>query len=143
MTENCSSQVNYYNGRKVTHWRRIFARKDGNPTIMNKIVSETPDEMEARVGEGIRKLRLHRNIDQGTLAERAGVSRSALRSLESGKGSTLHTLMAILRVLGRESWLDTLAPIASIDPMTMPRSASERQRASAAPRRRTRAGRPS
>jgi transcriptional regulator with XRE-family HTH domain len=108
--------------------------KDENPTVMKRVAFETPSEMEARVGESIRKLRLHRNIDQATLAERAGISRSALRNLESGKGSTLHTLMSILRVLGRESWLDTLAPIPSIDPMTMPRRASIRQRASS-PRR--------
>ena len=43
--------------------------------------SMTPDQMVARVGENIKALRLQRNIEQITLAERAGVSRTALKNL--------------------------------------------------------------
>ena len=98
--------------------------------------SMTPDQMVERIGENIRTLRLLRNIDQGTLSERAGVSRSALKNLESGSGCTLRTLVSVLRALGQESWLDTLAPIATVDPMTMPRTGHVRERArSKTPRR--------
>ncbi|VVE18494.1 MULTISPECIES: helix-turn-helix transcriptional regulator [Pandoraea] len=100
--------------------------------------SMTPDQMVARVGENIKALRLQRNIDQLTLAERAGVSRSALKNLENGSGCTLRTLVSVLRALGQESWIDSLAPVATINPMTMPRSGVTRTRASVKSARRSR-----
>lgn len=95
------------------------------PTTLN-----TLDEMEAATGEQLKALRLQRNLDQVTVAARAGVSVRALRSLEAGSGSTLHTFVAVLRALGREGWLETIAPVASINPLTLPRHKKERQRAS-------------
>lgn len=90
----------------------------------------TTEEMEAGLGEKLRTLRLSRNLDQKTLAERAGVSVRALRSLESGQGSTIKTLVSVLRALGRQTWLDTIAPVATINPLTLTREAQPRQRAS-------------
>lgn len=92
--------------------------------------SLTPDEMEAELGDQLRRLRLSKNLDQKTVAERAGVSVRALRNLESGAGSSIKTLVSVIRVLGRESWLDTIAPIASINPLALTREAAPRQRAS-------------
>lgn len=90
----------------------------------------TTAELEAKLGGNLRALRLDRNIDQKTLAERAGISLRAVKNLEGGSGSTLKTLMAVLRALNRENWLDTVAPVASINPLMMTRSAAPRQRAS-------------
>ena len=90
--------------------------------------TSVPD-LEAEVGTSLRALRLDRNLEQATLAERAGVSLSALKRLESGRGSTTHTLISVLRALGREDWLKTIAPVATINPLTMPRSAKPRRRA--------------
>lgn len=90
----------------------------------------TPEEMEAELGEKLRRLRLNKNLDQQTLAERSGVSVRALRNLESGQGSSLKTLIRVLRSLGRESWLQTVAPMATINPLTLTRVAKPRQRAS-------------
>ncbi len=89
----------------------------------------TPGEIEADVGEKLRALRLLRDIDQFSLAARAGVSVSALKTLESGRGTTLHTLVRVVRALGREDWFATIAPIATINPLTMTRAAQPRQRA--------------
>lgn len=89
-----------------------------------------PEEMEVELGEKLKTLRLFRNIDQKTLAERAGVSVRALRSLEAGQGSTLKTLVCVLRALGRQEWLNTVAPIATINPLSLTREAKPRQRAS-------------
>lgn len=96
---------------------------------------KTNAELEADIGEKLRSLRLLKNLDQKTLAERAGISLSALKSLESGSGSSLKSLVGVLRALGREAWLDTIAPVATINPMQMTHAAKPRQRA--APRRRT------
>ncbi|WP_455286552.1 helix-turn-helix domain-containing protein [Cupriavidus necator] len=68
-------------------------------------------------GDGIRALgplktyRIHRNLDQATLSKHARVSVRALRNLESGNGSTLRTLIQMLRALGQESWLYTIVPV--------------------------------
>lgn len=96
----------------------------------------TPNEMEAEIGGYLRTYRIHRNIDQATLSERAGVSVRALRNLEAGNGSSLHTLCRVLKSLGREGWLDVIAPVPSINPLMLTRQAKPRQRASK-PRRKT------
>ena len=49
-------------------------------------ISKTTEEWEAELGEQARNLRLRQNLDQQTLAERAGVGLSALKNLESGHG---------------------------------------------------------
>lgn len=87
-------------------------------------------EQEALLGERLKALRLNQNLDQMTLAERAGISVGTLKNLENGSGSSLKTLVAVVRVLGREEWLSTIAPIATINPLNMPRAAQQRQRAS-------------
>src|SRR5271168_1995581 len=89
----------------------------------------TIGDLEAKLGSKLRLLRLDRNLEQATLAERAGVSRNALKRLELGRGSTTHTLLSVLRALGRENWLETIAPVATINPLTMTRAAKPRQRA--------------
>lgn len=99
-------------------------------------VNQTPEEIEVALGENLRRLRINKNLEQKIVAERAGVSLRTLRNLESGNGSSLHTLIRVLRVLGRESWLATIAPIATIDPLMMTRYALPRQRASK-PRKKT------
>lgn len=90
----------------------------------------TPDEMAAILGEHLRTHRIHRNIDQKTLAQRAGISVRALRNLESGDGSSMHTLCRVLKALGGEAWLDTIAPYPTINPLMPTREAKPRQRAS-------------
>jgi len=62
----------------------------------------TPQEIETELGERLKYLRVHRNLDQVTLAARAGISVRTLRNLESGSGSSLRTLIQVLRTLGRE-----------------------------------------
>lgn len=91
--------------------------------------ASTPEEIEAGIGEKLRALRLSRDLDQIGLAARAGVSVSALRSLEAGSGSTLRTLVRVARALGREDWFASIAPVATINPLTMLRRAQPRQRA--------------
>lgn len=92
--------------------------------------ANTIGEFEAEVGSQIKTLRLKRNIDRATLAVQAGCSVSALKNLESGHGSTLRTLIAIVRALGREDWLRTVGPVVTISPLSLPKSGRTRQRAS-------------
>jgi transcriptional regulator with XRE-family HTH domain len=90
----------------------------------------TVEEREADLGEKLKMLRLSKNLGQKTLAERAGVSTRAVRSLENGEGSTVRTLVCVIRALGREAWFDSVAPVATIDPLALNREAEPRRRAS-------------
>lgn len=92
-------------------------------------MNSTVDELESELGERIRAYRLTKNLQQTTLAERAGVGITALRNLENGHGSTVKTLLRVVRALGREEWLHTVAPVATVNPLTLTRQAQPRIRA--------------
>jgi transcriptional regulator with XRE-family HTH domain len=91
-------------------------------------VIRTSAEMEQLLGSRLRELRLLKDLDQKSLAERAGISLNAVKHLESGKGARVNSLIKVLRALERTDWLDTLAPIVSISPMQMLKSASREPR---------------
>lgn len=85
---------------------------------------------EVELGRQIRTLRLRRNLDQQQLADRAGIALNAVKNLESGKGSTVRSLLQTVRVLNREDWIRSLAPPVSISPIQMLKTKAPRQRAS-------------
>lgn len=70
----------------------------------------TPEELEGTLGRNIRSVRIARQLTQVEVADLANVSLGALKHLERGAGSTTTTLVKVLRALGQEGWLDTLAP---------------------------------
>jgi transcriptional regulator with XRE-family HTH domain len=76
-------------------------------------------EWEALVGDQIRRVRIAKNLDQAGLAELANISIGAVSNLERGKGSSLRTLIAVLRALGRTEWLESLAPTVAVSPMQL------------------------
>ena len=88
------------------------------------------ESYETELGHQLRSLRLRQNLDQRVLAERAGVALNAVKRLEAGKGSTLSSLIQVLRVLGRADWLNSLAPAVSVSPMQMLKGKAPRKRAS-------------
>ena len=100
--------------------------------------SETTEEIEVRLGEQVRALRLSLNLDQNTVAERAGVSVRTVKNLEGGHGSSVATLVRVVRALGRLDWIDALEPVVTISPLRQ--LAAERREAS--PRRASRPRRP-
>jgi transcriptional regulator with XRE-family HTH domain len=91
--------------------------------------AKTVEEWGAELGEQMRALRLRANLDQVSLAKRAGIGLTAIKNLESGKGATIKTLIKALRSLDRADWLDTLAPQVSISPLQMLKAKPARQRA--------------
>lgn len=95
--------------------------------------SHTITEQEQLLGERLKALRLDQNLTQKTLAQRAGIGLGTLKNLEGGAGSSIATLIAVLRALGREDWLAGIAPIATINPLLLTRDAQPRQRASRKP----------
>jgi transcriptional regulator with XRE-family HTH domain len=87
-------------------------------------------EWEVLLGTQIRSTRLDAGHDQAALAALADVSLTSVKNLENGRGSTLRTLVRVLRALGRADWLGTLAPEPTVSPLDLIRSSS------ATPRRR-------
>ena len=90
-------------------------------------------DYESVLGEQVRRLRIARDLDQLTLAGLANVSVGAIKNLESGKGSSLKTLILVLRALNKDDWLMMLAPAATVSPLQMLRDeklSAPRQRVS-------------
>ena len=97
----------------------------------------TTEEWEAHLGAQIRRARIDGGMTQEDLAANANVSIGTVRNLERGAGSSLTTLIAVARALGRTDWLEAFAPDRGVSPLDLARNASRpRQRV-----RRTTAGR--
>jgi transcriptional regulator with XRE-family HTH domain len=96
---------------------------------MSALLFNTPEELQTVLGERLRRLRLNRNLDQRTAAEKAGVSERALRNLEAGRGSTVETLLRVLKALEYLQGIDMLAPETSINPLDLLRQSKAPQRA--------------
>lgn len=84
--------------------------------------NRTVEEWEKLVGEQIRAERITHDLDQTRLAALADVSVGALSNLERGKGSSLKTVVAVLRALGRTDWFEALAPEVVVSPIQMLRA---------------------
>ena len=89
-----------------------------------------PETLAVEVGRRIKALRVRLNMDQRTVAERAGVALRTLRGLEQGTGSTLETLMRVLKVLGAIQALEAFLPEPGVSPIALFENQHERQRAS-------------
>ena len=88
----------------------------------------TPEELQVALGERIRKLRLSRNMDQLTTADKAGISERALRNLEAGRGSNVETLLRTLKALDSLQGIEMLAPDVTVNPLALLHSAKPPQR---------------
>ena len=86
------------------------------------------DELQAVLGGQLKELRLAKNLDQVTTAERAGVSTRALRNLEAGRGSSVETLVRVLKALDSLDGLRLLAPRPVVSPVTLLRHAGKAPR---------------
>ena len=82
----------------------------------------TIEEWEAVIGEQVRAARIASGLDQASLASAADLSVGALANLERGNGSSLKTVVAVARALGRTDWLQALAPPVSVSPLQLLRS---------------------
>ena len=83
---------------------------------------QTVEEWELRVGEQLRDVRIARALDQAGLAELANVSIGAVSKLERGRGSSLKTVVAVVKALDRTDWLDALAPPVTVSPIQLLRA---------------------
>jgi transcriptional regulator with XRE-family HTH domain len=96
---------------------------------MGDMQFKSPQELQTELGRRIRQLRLSRNIDQRATAEKAGVARAALQNLEAGRGSSVQTLLRILKALNYLEGIEILAPQPTINPLALLKTKTPPQRA--------------
>ena len=90
--------------------------------------SNTTGELQKKLGVRVRRLRLRRNWDQLRTAAKAGVSEKALRNLEAGRGSTVSTLLRVLKAMDALGGLDALATEPSVSPLALLNQSREPRR---------------
>ena len=88
---------------------------------------QSPDEIAVALGERIRGLRLAAGQTQAAAASKAGVSERSLRDLENGQGSTVQTLVRVLKAIDALDFLDTIAPEPTLSPLQRLKGRSRRR----------------
>jgi transcriptional regulator with XRE-family HTH domain len=96
---------------------------------MSDLQFKTSKELQVELGRRIRQLRLSRNVDQRTAAEKAGIARAALQNLEAGRGSSVQTLLRTLKALNYLEGIEILAPEATVNPIALLKTKKPPQRA--------------
>ena len=71
------------------------------------------------LGERLKRERLDQNLTQADLGKRTGISRRTIQKTEEGEVSTLATLIALLRGLGKLDQLDLLLPEPPLSPVQL------------------------
>ena len=86
----------------------------------NHIHYGMPDSSILKIlGGNLKQMRLNARISQSQLAEQAGLSRSTITMLETGKGGTLSSLVTTLRCLQKLNVLDSFATSAPVSPIAV------------------------
>jgi transcriptional regulator with XRE-family HTH domain len=96
---------------------------------MSDLSYKSISELKNLLGEQIQALRLSKNLDQITTAEKAGISEKALRNLEAGRGSNVESFLRVLKAFDCLQGLELLVPKPSVSPLALLRSSKVRQRA--------------
>ena len=98
---------------------------------MIKLEEMGNEAIRAVLGRRLQRERLNQNITQARLAEQAGISRRTLVATEKGEGTTLETLIRLLRGLGKLGQLDQFLPEPPISPIQLAKlNGKVRQKAS-------------
>lgn len=76
-------------------------------------------QIEEELGRRVRRRRVERGLNQTELAERAGVTRRTVSTVENGGGCSLRTFVALLRALDSLQDLDGLLAEAEVSPIAL------------------------
>jgi transcriptional regulator with XRE-family HTH domain len=91
-------------------------------------MSDSVLDLKVDLGDRVRQMRLSRNLDQRTVADKAGISLRALSKLENGRGSTVETFLRTLRALDYVKGIEALAPQPTVNPIALLNSPSPPRR---------------
>lgn len=95
---------------------------------MDDMSFKSAEELQSILGEQLQSLRLAKNLDQRTTAEKGGISEKALRNLEAGRGSSVESLLRVLKALDSLEGIEMLAPKPSVNPIALLHSTEARRR---------------
>lgn len=79
----------------------------------------TNPQIEQELGKRLKDHRLDLNLTQQQVAARSGLSRRTITAIEHGEGSTLTTLIAMLRAMNALATLENFLPDPGISPIAM------------------------
>jgi transcriptional regulator with XRE-family HTH domain len=88
----------------------------------------TTAERARDIGVALRRRRVRSGLTQEELARMADVSVGTVKSLESGRGSSLRSVIRVSRALGVDGWIDSL--VAQQEPSISPMKLLKDQQAS-------------
>ncbi len=88
--------------------------------------SMTDRAIVKELGTRLKQLRLNKDFSQKNIADRAGISITAVQGAERGE-TTLLTTIKVLRVLGALEQLDTFIPEPQISPIALARMKGKRR----------------
>ena len=80
---------------------------------------QPPEDLAVDLGQRLREMRLPQAYTPQSLADKAGIGLRPLKDLEAGRGSRVLTLIRVLKALGAEDAIQSLAPRPTISPMDM------------------------
>lgn len=95
---------------------------------MDNFTFQSVPELQSLLGTQLQRLRISRNLDQRSTAEKAGISEKSLRNLEGGRGSTVETLLRTLKALDSLEGIRMIVPETTTSPLTLLRHAKVRRR---------------
>lgn len=90
--------------------------------MMISITDRTDPEILEQLGARLAALRDTTGLNQGEVAERAGLNRTTVSRAERGENPTLLTVVRLLRVYGRLGALESFIPEPDVSPMELIRS---------------------
>jgi transcriptional regulator with XRE-family HTH domain len=96
---------------------------------MSGLQYKSLSELQQELGRRLRQLRLARNLEQRTVAEKAGIARASLQNLEGGRGSSVQTLLRTLKALNHLEGIEILAPEPTVNPLALLHTPKPPQRA--------------
>ena len=95
----------------------------------------TNPQIEQELGKRLKARRLDLNLSQVQAAERSGLSRRTITAIENGKGSTLTTLIALLRALQALDTLEGFLPDPGPSPLLLAKLQEEPRKYASNPRK--------
>ena len=97
----------------------------------NNIKNLSDSAILVEIGNGLKQIRLKKNITQEELAKLSGLDRTTISQLENGRAATLLTFVQILRALDKLELLNVFSEEPEVSPLLIAKLKKQtRQRAS-------------
>jgi transcriptional regulator with XRE-family HTH domain len=103
--------------QSFAHFQRISTISRG--LLLNMFTFLSNPQIEQELGKRLKNRRLEMNLSQEQVAKRSGLSRRTITAMENGGGSTLTSLIALLRALQALDTLENFLPDPGISPIAL------------------------